>query len=113
LLAALGLYGVLSFVLAADTRELAVRLALGASRGGVARLVISRGLQATAWGLAAGLVLAFASAHGVERVVPEARLAPEILAASSLVVFLAALAATAIPALRAMRVDPLDSLRGE
>ena len=113
LLAALGLYGVLSFVLASDTRELAVRLALGASRGSVARLVVSRGVRATAWGLTGGVVLALASARGVERVLPEARLAPTILAASTLVVLLAALAATALPALRAMRVDPLESLRTE
>ena len=112
-LAALGLYGVLSFVLASDTRELAVRLALGAPRTGVARLVLTRGLRATAWGLAGGLALAIVSARALERVLPETRMDVTILAASCLAVVLAAAAATAIPAVRAMRVDPLAALRAE
>ena len=113
LLAALGLYGVLSFVLAADTREIGVRLALGASLGRVAGMVFGRGLRLAAWGLVIGMALATLVSLGLVRVFPEARFHPGIIGAAALTLLVAGFIATALPAIRALRVDPLEALRTE
>jgi predicted lysophospholipase L1 biosynthesis ABC-type transport system permease subunit len=111
LLASLGLYGVLSFVLASDTREIGVRVALGARRSAIAALVLARGLRVVGWGLVAGTVIAAVAGTALERLVPEARFAPSLLVGSVSALAVAALLATLIPAIRAMRLDPLDALR--
>jgi putative ABC transport system permease protein len=111
LLAALGLYGVLSFVLAADTREIGVRLALGAGRGRIARLVLARGVRVVAWGLVTGAVCAVAGGVALERMVPGTEFSGTIVLAAVAALAGAALLAIAVPALRAMRMDPLMALR--
>jgi hypothetical protein len=113
LLAALGLYAVLSFVLAGDTREIGVRLALGATRARVATYVISRGLRLAGWGILAGVPLAALMSAGIQQLVPESRFNTATIVAAGVALAIAALFATAIPAIRALRLNPLDALRAD
>jgi putative ABC transport system permease protein len=113
-LALIGLNGVISYLVAQRTHEIGVRMALGARPAGVLRLVLGQALGMAAAGVATGLIVAaFATRllanqlFGVEPVDPTTFLAvPAMLTA-------AALAASSIPAWRAMRVDPLIALRYE
>lgn len=111
LLAALGLYGVLSYVLAADTREIGVRLALGARPGSILRLVVGRGMRLVGWGMAFGILVAAGVGTGLERVLPDAELRLSMVVTSSMVLLCAASLAVLVPALKALRVDPLSALR--
>jgi predicted permease len=114
LLGAIGLYGVMAYLVTLRTRELGVRIALGASPRAVAAMMTKQGLVLTAAGVAAGLVLfavvaRFLSAflYGV------APIDPVTLVAASLTLGAVALVASWIPARRAARVDPAESLRAE
>ncbi|HWH53537.1 MAG TPA: FtsX-like permease family protein, partial [Gemmatimonadaceae bacterium] len=114
LLSGIGLYGVLAYGVRLRSRELAIRLALGASRSVIRWRVVRDGLHIAATGTAAGGALAIvggsilrSQVSGVARADP----ALFVLAASALV--LAAVAAAWIPATRAMRLDPGAVLRGE
>jgi len=113
-LAAIGLYGVLAFIVAQRRREIGVRMALGARPGDVAADVLGEGLRLTAIGVAAGLVLAIATTRLINSLLfatsPTDMLT--FAAVSSLLVVVAA-AASLLPALRASRVDPLIALREE
>jgi predicted permease len=114
LLAAIGTYGVLSYMVAERRREIGVRIALGANQGRVLGDVLKQGLSLTAVGLAAGLAGAFAVSRlmsallfGVE---PSD---PATLAAVAATIAGVALSACIIPAWRASRVDPIVVLRDE
>jgi putative ABC transport system permease protein len=114
LLAAIGLYGVVSYGVAQRTREVAVRVALGAQRGEIFRLVLWRGLGLVGIGLAIGLVCALAATRllgtltfGVSPVDPPTFLSAAVLLA------LVALAAHVVPIRRALRIDPAEALRAE
>ena len=115
LLAAIGLYGVASYSVAQRTREIGVRMALGAQPSSVLRLVLGHGLLLVAIGLALGLLLA----AGLTRVVPQDLLQnvsardPWTFAATSLLLAVVALIASYIPARRATQIDPLIALRTE
>jgi putative ABC transport system permease protein len=109
-----GIYGVISFFVGQRTREIGIRLALGAQRTDVLRLVVNEGLSLTAMGIAAGLAAAF----GLTRYLGSMLYGvsptdPLDFAAVALLFALVALAACYIPARRAMRVDPLVALRYE
>lgn len=113
-LAALGMYGALSIMVAARGRDIGVRLALGASPAGVARALVFESLRTAAIGLAAGLVLALAAGRliaGLLVGVPGHDPVTLAAVAASLLI-LAALAAAA-PARRAARVDPVVALHAE
>jgi putative ABC transport system permease protein len=114
LLAAIGVYGMISWSVALRTRELAIRLTLGAPPRSVGWLVFGRGLALVLGGLAVGLALVRLSAGLLSRVLfavtPED---PAANAFAALVLVVAALAASLPPVLRAMRVDPVDRLRAE
>ena len=118
-LAAVGIYGVMSYTVAQQTRELGIRLALGAETGNVLRLVLNRGLVLAGIGVGIGVAGAFALARVVASSVLEKTLYqtsavdPAIfsLVAGGLVIV--AFAATWIPARRATRVDPVVALRAE
>jgi predicted permease len=113
-LAALGLYGVLSYLVSQRTREIGIRLALGATSWMVCRLVLRRGLGLTAIGLVLGLVAAL----GLTRMLSGLLIAvsptdPVVLGGLSFLLSTVALFACAVPARRAARVDPAISLRSE
>ena len=112
LLAALGLYGVIAQSVAARTREIGVRMSLGATRGDVARLVVSQGLGLSAIGIALGL----AGAAGVTRLFESQLLGvspldPGAFAATTALLAATTLAACAAPAGGPARLDPVQSLR--
>ncbi|HSF42212.1 MAG TPA: ABC transporter permease [Thermoanaerobaculia bacterium] len=116
LLAAVGLYGIIAQSVAQRRQEIGIRIALGAGRPEVLRLVLRQGLGLTLAGLAAGLVLAVAVGatgwlatllYGVEP------MDFVTFAAVPLVLLAVAVAASLLPALRATRVDPLTVLRAE
>jgi putative ABC transport system permease protein len=113
-LACLGLYGVLSFSVVQRTREIGVRIALGAQRKDVLALVVSQGLKLALLGLALGLVAALAVTRFVESLLYGVTATDPVVfvGVSSLLLVVAALASW-LPARRAARVDPLAALRYE
>jgi hypothetical protein len=114
LLAAIGLYGVISYGVAQRTREFGVRLALGARPGDVGRLVLRQGLTLAAIGVGAGLAAAAASSQVLTSLLFGISPAdPVSYGLAALVLGLVAAAATQIPARRATRVDPIVALRAE
>jgi putative ABC transport system permease protein len=114
LLAAIGIYGVLSYSVSRRTREIGVRVALGATRGEVARLVLREGLLMTAMGIAIGLGAALGLSRFLESVLFEVKPAdPMTYAMVSAILILVAVTATLVPARRATAVDPLVALRSE
>ncbi len=113
-LAAIGIYGVLSYAVSQRTREIGVRMAFGARRVDVVRLVAGHGLRLTLGGVAIGLVLAFAATRALASLlfgVTATDLAT--FSATAGVLVLVAVLASAIPAIRAARTDPNEALRSE
>jgi predicted permease len=113
-LASIGLYGVLSYGVARRTREIGVRMALGAQRGSILQMILSETFRVVALGIAAGLALAFSTARLLKSllfgITPYD--ATSIIAAVA-ILSLAALAAGFLPAHRASKVDPMVALRHE
>ena len=114
LLAAIGIYGVVSYSVAQRTQEIGVRMALGARRKDVLRLVLGQGLFVIAFGLAVGLLLAFASTRLISGFLYGVG-ATDLLTFCGVPLLLGtvALGASYIPAWRATKVDPLAALRHE
>ena len=113
-LACIGLYGLLSYEVAMRTRELGIRMALGAQRRHLIRLVVRQGLLLSI----AGVVLGMAGAFTVTRYMASMLYLvkpndPVTFIAVSALLFVVALAACSVPTLRALRVDPLVALRSE
>ncbi len=114
LIAAVGVYGVISFATSQRTKELGIRVALGADRENIVRMILGRGIRLVLYGLIPGVVLAIAAARGLHSVMPEIqRQDPWIFIGTSLGLGLVGAVAALIPALRAARVDPLTALRME
>jgi ABC-type antimicrobial peptide transport system permease subunit len=113
-LAAAGIYGVLSYLVAERRREIGIRLALGAQPGNVGRLILGNGLRLTAIGLVLGVVAAL----GLVRVMRSLLYEVEPTDPASVAAVVAILLATAVvaswwPARRAMQVNPVTLLREE
>lgn len=114
LLAMTGTYGVISYIATSRSREFAIRVALGADRKRVTRLVLGQGIRLTAIGLGLGLCGAFA-ATPLLRDLPVTVRPPDVATAAPVAVFIGivALAACLVPARRAADVDPMSVLRNE
>ncbi len=114
LLACVGIYGVVAYSVAQRTREIGLRMAVGASRGQVAWLFIRQSVISTCFGMAGGLLATFLTMHLLRSLLygVEPYDLPTILAAL-LVLFLPSVLATLIPARRAASVDPMQALRAE
>jgi predicted lysophospholipase L1 biosynthesis ABC-type transport system permease subunit len=114
LLAAVGLYGVLSFLVAQRTREVGVRMALGAEAGQVVRMVVRRGLRLAAVGAVVGLVLAALVTRFLQSLLfGVSAFDPAVFALMTLATLAIAGFASWIPARRASGVDPMVALRHE
>ena len=114
LLAAVGLYGVVSYVVTQRTREIGVRMALGAQRQDVVALMLWQGLRPAVAGMALGLLVAAAVGRVIEGLLYEVKPHdPFTIVAVSLTLLAVVLIACAIPARRASAVPPADALRGE
>jgi len=113
-LTAIGIYGVVSWVVRHATREIGLRMALGATRARVLRQVLWRGLLPVSVGLVAGGGASLAaSRYLVGLVVGAARVSPGVMLAAAGVLTLTAIVAACVPARRAMAIDPAVALRME
>lgn len=111
-LGALGLYGVLSYVVADRTREIGVRMALGATAGAVRRMVVSQGAKVVLVGAVVGVCAALAATQLLETLLFEVNaLDPVVFVAMSLMMIAVGMLASYVPARRASNVDPIESLR--
>jgi len=113
-LAAVGLYGVISYSVAQRTQEIGIRVALGAARGQVLAMVMKNGLRLAVLGLAAGQVAALILNRALEGLlVGVSTTDPATLAVTALVLLIVAILACYVPAWRAARLDPMAALRFE
>jgi putative ABC transport system permease protein len=111
-LASVGLYGLIATSVTQRVREIGVRMALGADRGQVARLVLGQALTLVQWGLAVGLAAALLAAGTLREMLFDVH--PRdlgVLAAVTAVLLLVGATASLLPAMRAARVDPMTALR--
>jgi predicted permease len=114
LLAAIGIFGVMANLVGERTREIGVRLAMGAQREDVLRMILRRAAWLTGIGVASGLVLAFALAHGVANLLYQVSPNdPLIFSTITATITAVALLASWLPARRAARIDPMVALRDE
>ncbi|HEY6402534.1 MAG TPA: FtsX-like permease family protein, partial [Blastocatellia bacterium] len=114
LLAGVGVYGVISYVVSQRTREIGIRMALGAQSADVVRLFIKQGMAMVTLGVALGLLGAFALTRVMTGLLFDVSANdPLTFACAALFLSLVALAACYLPARRAARIDPLASLRRE
>jgi putative ABC transport system permease protein len=113
-LAAIGIYGVMSFAVAQRTHEIGLRMALGAGPAQVLRLILQEGMLLACVGLALGLGGTYFVGRTMKSILFEvAAIDPVAIGVVSAVLFLSALLACYFPARRAMRVDPMVALRYE
>jgi predicted permease len=114
MLASVGLYGVLSYLTTQRTGEIGVRMALGAQREQVARLMLGDGLRPALYGLLLGLAASVGAVRLIESMLYGTRpLDPAIFAAVAVTLLVVAALACLIPAWRASRIDPMQALRAE
>jgi putative ABC transport system permease protein len=111
-LAAVGIYGVMSYSVAQQTREIGIRMALGAQRSDVLRMTVKQALKLVGLGLVVGLIVAFILTRVMSTLLfGISATDPMTFLSISLVLLVVALLASYIPALRATKVDPMIALR--
>jgi predicted permease len=115
LLAAVGLYSVIAYLVNERTHEIGIRMALGAGRGKVLSMVLAKGLMMTVAGITTGVALVFILTRAMARALdsPVDTAQPGVFAAACVCLFMIAFLATYLPARRATRVDPMVALRTE
>ena len=114
LLAAVGLYGVIAYSVARRTNELGVRMAMGAQRNDVLKLVLGQGAKLAIFGIAIGLGVAFGAMRVISKLLFGVNAAdPLTFAVTALLILAVAFGASLIPAWRAIKVDPVVALRYE
>lgn len=114
LLAAIGLYGVMSYIVGQRTREVGIRMALGATAGSVRQLLLGQGLRLAAYGLGVGLLACLGIARLLTSVLYEVSpYDPASFAAVSILLIIIGLFSSWLPARRATKVDPMVALRAE
>jgi putative ABC transport system permease protein len=114
ILGALGLYGVLSYVVAERTKEIGVRMALGATTGAVRRMVVTQGTRVVVLGALIGVAIAMMSTRFLERMLYEVKAVdPVVFVAMSVMLIAVGVLASYMPARRASAVDPIESLRSD
>jgi ABC-type antimicrobial peptide transport system permease subunit len=112
LLAVIGLYGVMSYVVSQSTRELGLRMALGADVADLLRLIMSRGVVLTAGGVGLGILAAFVLTRLLGNLLYKVSPHDPLAFGTALaVIMIASLAACFFPAWRATRIDPVQALR--
>jgi predicted permease len=113
LLATVGLYGVISFSAARRRTEIGIRIALGAGRSDVILLILLENIVPVGAGLCVGFLIAIAVSHSLKSLFYEvAPVDPGVLVAAAVAIAIAALAASYLPTLRALKVDPSSTLKG-
>ena len=114
LLACIGIYGVMAYAVTQRTKEIGVRMALGARRGDVLRIILGCGLPLTIAGVAIGLVGAFLSARLLTSLLFEVRAANPLAFSLPAALLIAVMVIAAyLPARRAASIDPVRALRAE
>ncbi|HYC52910.1 MAG TPA: ABC transporter permease [Gemmatimonadaceae bacterium] len=114
ILGAIGLYGVLSYVVAERTREIGVRMALGATARNVRRMVVSQGSRVVMIGVVIGLAVAFLSTKYLQTLLYDVKAVdPIVFVAMSAMMLGVGMIASYMPARRASNVDPIESLRSD
>jgi putative ABC transport system permease protein len=114
ILAMVGIYGVISYSVSQRTPEIGIRMALGASRGGILKMVIGRAMLLVGVGIGVGAAGAFALSKYLKSLLFQVKPGdPWTYASLAILLAMVALAASLIPARRATRVDPMIALRYE
>jgi putative ABC transport system permease protein len=114
LLATIGMFGVIAYFVSRRAREIGIRIAVGASRGNILRMVLGRGMKLAAAGIAVGLMGAFAVTRSIGALLEGVQTNDPAAFSSAAIVFaLVAVVACIIPARSASRVDPMVTLRSE
>jgi putative ABC transport system permease protein len=114
LLASLGLYGVIAYSVSQRTRELGIRMAIGAQRSDVLRLVLREGMTTALIGVVVGLIGALLATRLLNSMLfGVSATSPLIFTFTALILMAVALAACLVPARRASRIDPMEALRYE
>ena len=114
LLAVIGVYGVVSYSVGLRTREIGVRMALGATTGAVRRLVVAQGTKVVLVGVVVGVAVALASTRFLRAMLYDVKpVDPVVFVAMSITMVAVGMLASYMPARRASRVDPTEALRSE
>jgi len=110
-LAAIGLYGLLSYMVVQRTREIGLRMALGAQRSDVLGMIVRRGLALAALGMSSGMVVFLAFQNLISGLLFHVRsIDPVTLCATAMVLLVVSTVASSLPAYRAARLDPMKTL---